>query len=128
MTFDYKGYGRIFVEKEEDIQKVKDKIKEIDDFEYEYLPDDLISVWEGDLNDLVYNWKFDEMDIDDLCERLQMDGVKVAWIVGYDGGILCYHNKISPCQAKLMYKAGFMKKHEILKEFGLDFLEVNYES
>lgn len=36
MTFDYKGYGRIFVEKEEDIQKAKDKIKEIDDFEYEY--------------------------------------------------------------------------------------------
>lgn len=44
MTFDYKGYGRIFVEKEKDIQKVKDKIKELDDFEYEYLPDDLIRV------------------------------------------------------------------------------------
>ena len=31
MKFPHKGYGRIYVEKEEDIQKVKDIIKEMDE-------------------------------------------------------------------------------------------------
>lgn len=35
--FPRKGYGRIFVEKEEDIEKVKDIIRKMDEFEFEYL-------------------------------------------------------------------------------------------
>src|SRR4051812_45031150 len=41
-TLTYKGYGRIYVETEADIQKVKDVIKELDPFEFDYLPADLI--------------------------------------------------------------------------------------
>lgn len=123
MTFDYKGYGRIFVEKKEDIQKVKNKIKELDDFEYGYLPDDLICVWNGDLDDIVYTYKFDEMNIDNLCAKLKDDGVRAAWVTGRQVEWCDYHNKLSSFQAKLMYNAGFMSKHDILEEFGLEFLE-----
>ena len=34
----HKGYGRIYVDNQEDIQKVKDIIKELDEFEFGYLP------------------------------------------------------------------------------------------
>lgn len=119
MTFDYKGYGRIFVEKKEDIKKVKDKIKELNDFEYEYLPENLICVWSGHLDDLVYNLKFDKLDIDMLCLILQDEGVKCAWVKGDKDG----HDDLTDTQAGLMYFAGFMNKHEILEEFLLDFLE-----
>lgn len=123
MKFIYKGYGRIFVEKEEDIQKVKDKIKEIDNFEYEYLPDNLITVWNKDLNDLTYTYKFDEMNIDNLCEELQKSGIKVAWVRGEEVQYGYYHYLLTSNQAKLMYNAGFMSKHDILEDYDLDFLE-----
>lgn len=123
MTFDYKGYGRIFVEKEEDIQRVKDKIKEIDDFEYGYLPNDLICIWQGNLEDLTYTYKFDELDIDYLCERLQEEGINAAWVTGKEAEWGYYHDQLTPSQAKLMYNAGFMNKNEILEEYRLDSLE-----
>ena len=44
-TFPRKAYGRIFVEKEEDIDKVKEIIRKMDEFEYEYLTNDLITVF-----------------------------------------------------------------------------------
>lgn len=123
MTFCYKGYGRIFVQKEEDIQKVKNKIKEIDDFEYEYLPDNLITVWNKDLNDLTYTHKFDEMNIDNLCEELQKGGINAAWVRGEEVQNGYYHYLLTPSQAKIMYNAGFMSKHDILEDYDLDFLE-----
>ena len=45
MKFPHKHYGRIFVENEEDIAALKQIIKEMDDFEYRYLPNDLITVF-----------------------------------------------------------------------------------
>lgn len=122
MTFDYKGYGRIFVEKEEDIQKVKDKIKELDDFEYGYLPVDLIRVWRGDLDDITYCYKFDELDIDNLCSELFNEGVNCAWVKG-ESKDCDNHFTLTDMQAFFMYEAGFMSKHDILEEFGLEFLE-----
>lgn len=122
MTFEYKGYGRIFVENEKDIQIVKNKIKELDNFEYEYLPDDLIIVWRGDLDDITYCYKFDKLDIDNLCRELFNCGVKCAWVKG-ESKDCDNHFLLTDFQAFFMYKAGFMNKHEILEEFGLEFLE-----
>ena len=36
MTFSRKGYGRIFVENESDVQKVEDIIRELDEYEFDY--------------------------------------------------------------------------------------------
>lgn len=76
MSFDYKGYGKIFVEKESDIEKVKEIIKEMDDFEYSYLPSNLIGVFEKvDIIELAYVGKFDKLNIQELlikCWKLNI--------------------------------------------------------
>lgn len=88
MTFDRKGYGRIFVEKEEDIQKVKDIIKEMDDYEFDYLPDDLIAVFSKENMRAVYTHKFSDLDIQLLTKVCWERGLKIfAWygrLSGYE--------------------------------------------
>lgn len=85
-TFPRKLYGAIFVENEEDIQKVKDIIKAMDDFEYEYLPSELIKVFnpnERIFEDgskhyyipLCYTHKFDSLDLNELQARCWMAGI-----------------------------------------------------
>ena len=75
MTFERKGYGRIFVQKEEDIQKVKDIIKEMDEFEYEYLPENLIAVFSPENMDSVYTHKFDDLDTNELTRKCWECGI-----------------------------------------------------
>lgn len=72
-TFPYKGYGRISVQTESDIQKVKDILQEMDDFEFGYLPDDLIAV--SSLG-LVPVGKFDP-DLDELKKRCDAKGIEI---------------------------------------------------
>ena len=78
MIFPYKGYGRIFVEKEEDIDKIKEIIKEIDDYEYDYMPDDLITVFSEENYHSKFVHKFNDMDMGKV--------LKVAW----ERGIKCF--------------------------------------
>lgn len=73
-NFRRKGYGRIFVEKEEDILKVKEAIKKIDEYELSYLGEDLITVWKGSAKDVVYTHKF-EACIDALTEECRNNGI-----------------------------------------------------
>lgn len=56
-----KGESRCFVFREEDIQKVYDTIKEIDEVEANYTPNNWVTVWneKGDSLSMVYNGKFD---------------------------------------------------------------------
>lgn len=77
MTLDRKGYGRIFVEKETDIQKVKDIIKEMDEFEFDYLPDDLITVFSEDNMKAVYTHKFSDLDTQLLTRICWERGIKM---------------------------------------------------
>lgn len=75
-----KGNGRIFVQSEEDIQKVIDTLREIDEAEYQdYFPKDFISVFKEDRNYLVYTGKFD-VDVDDLILRCQKKDVYIIVI------------------------------------------------
>ena len=89
-TFPRKGYGRIFVEKEEDIDAVKRIIFGMDEFEYEYLPKDLITVFDPKISSfpsenpkdhlqltLAYTHKFDELDLNELQFRCWANGIKV---------------------------------------------------
>lgn len=88
MNFERKGYGRIFVQKEEDIQKVKDIIKEMDEFEYEYLPENLIAVFSPENMGAVYTHKFDGLDTNELTRKCWESGIYMfCWfgkMTGYE--------------------------------------------
>jgi hypothetical protein len=81
MKFNRKGTGRIYTDKEENIEKIENIIKEMDEFEFEYLPKDLIAVFDGKVK-CVYNYKFDELDLSELCQRCWNSGIYVFCIVG----------------------------------------------
>ena len=81
-TLPRKGYGRILVQKEEDIQKVKDIIKEMDDFEYDYLPDDMIAVFKTNDVKTVYTLNFDSLDLNELQIRCWEQNIPIMIIKG----------------------------------------------
>ena len=60
-----KTHGRIFVSKQEDVEVVKKMIEKVDDFEFEYMPDNVVAVF-GEDDELVYLGKF-EIDINALA-------------------------------------------------------------
>lgn len=82
MRFPRKDYGRILVQKEEDIDKVKDIIKEMNEFEYEYLPDNFIGVFEKDNIETVYTHKFDDLDLVELQIRCWEQNTPIMIICG----------------------------------------------
>ena len=102
--FSRKGYGRIFVEKEEDIPKVKEIIRKMDEFEYSYLPEDLIKVFDPNIKrfpdmlnvpkdhlwlDMAYTHKFDNLNLNELQYRCWATGIKIFCVMngGYGGGV-----------------------------------------
>ena len=95
--FPRKGYGRIFVEKEADILIVKEIIRKMDDFEYGYLPEKLIAVFDPNIKtfppdspkdyfwlDMEYTHKFDSLNLNEFQFRCWSAGVKVFCCM--DGG------------------------------------------
>lgn len=81
-TLTHKGYGRIYVDSEENIEKVKEIIKRLDEFEYDYLPKNMIAVY-TDFPNVVYIHKFSDLDMDGLTATCWGEGVKV-WV--FDAG------------------------------------------
>jgi hypothetical protein len=67
--WNYKSYGRIFLSDHDHVPMVKKKLKELDEFEWEYLPADIFEVnpigLEWEKTDLVYCGKFDMSEIGD---------------------------------------------------------------
>ena len=82
MTFTRKGYGRIFVETEEDIQRIKDIIKEIDSYEYSYLPENLITVFNNDNFESVYTHKFSDLNMTKVLHKAWSQGINCFCIFG----------------------------------------------
>lgn len=78
----YKGYSRIFVHKQEDMEQVAQILKDIDSDEYEcYAPNDLLAVY-SETEPLVYNGKFD-LDIDRFYKECFLKNVS-AYVVTKD--------------------------------------------
>lgn len=75
-TFTKKGYGRIYVAKEEDIPKVIDIIKLIDEFEASYLPEDFVTPFQN-YPSVVYVRKFSDMDINELTAACFNYGIHI---------------------------------------------------
>lgn len=102
-TFPRKGYGRIFVEKEEDIDKVKDIIRRMDEFEYDYLPSKLITVFNPNIKtfpkenpkdhfwlDMGYTHKFDSLNLNELQFRCWAECIKIFCCIGGSQEYECY--------------------------------------
>jgi hypothetical protein len=82
MKFPHKGYGRLFVEKEEDIAKIKEIIKDIDEFEYSYLPEKLIAVFSDENMRSVYTHKFSDLNMTEVMYRAWSKGIKCFCVFG----------------------------------------------
>ena len=105
-NFPRKEYGRIFVEKESDIEAVKEIIRKMDDFEYKYLPDDFIAVFTPEKYKrnaengkrywfvrLVYTHKFDSLDLNEFQARCWIAGIKVFCVMDGQDGFIVYEGK-----------------------------------
>lgn len=77
-TLTRKGYGRIYVEDASLIDSVKEIIKELDAFEYEYLPDDFIAPF-TDYPELIYTHKFDGLCMNRLTATCWKKGIQI-WV------------------------------------------------
>lgn len=73
-----KTWGRIYVAKPEHVQIVEETIKEVDEFEYDYMPKGVVTVWGAD-NELIYLHKF-EIDANALAKACMEKGVWI-WVV-----------------------------------------------
>lgn len=91
MKFDRKGYGRIFVEKEEHIKIVEDIMKEIDEDEFEYYPtgnyfggkgERLVTVFSEENYKSIYVGKFDDMDIGQVLKKAWAKGIHCFVVFG----------------------------------------------
>jgi nicotinamide riboside kinase len=77
MHFTRKDYGRIFTNKEENIPHIEEIIKDMDEFEYEYLPEGFIGVFDSDDVRTVYTHKFDSLDTNELTRRCWAEGIMI---------------------------------------------------
>lgn len=85
--FSRKTHARIFTDSSENVEKIKSIMKEMDEFEYDYFPEDLITYskpFMAKINDrnyykipLVYIGKFDEMDMNELSIRCMMENIPI---------------------------------------------------
>lgn len=100
--FPRKGYGRIFVEKESDIPVVKEIIRKMDEFEYDYLPEGLIAVFNPNIKrfpadnpkdhlwlDMEYT-QFDSLNLNELQFRCWTVGIKVFCVMDDSKEYECY--------------------------------------
>ena len=76
MNFQRTGYGRIYVENAEDIPRVRDIILAMDEFEFGYLPSDLIAPW-AEYPKVTYTHKFDSLNTNDLTAICWSRGIKI---------------------------------------------------
>ena len=92
MKFGKKSYGAIFTDKIENVEKIRQIIKEIDEFEFEYLPGEMVKVFEpkiveGEKDtyaslDLCYTHKFDALDLNKLVLICWSRGIHAWYIDG----------------------------------------------
>lgn len=80
-TFNRKSYWAIYVDTKENIARVKEIIKIVDEYEYDYIPSDLIKPM-SDFWQVWYTWKFDDIDMGIIEKLCFNEGIH----------ILCYNN------------------------------------
>jgi len=71
-----KGFGRIYVEHAADVDRVKTIIKELDEFEWEYLPKELVAPI-SEYPHVTYTYKFDALCMNRLTMECWKRGIKI---------------------------------------------------
>lgn len=74
--FTRKGYGRIYVKNPSDIPMIHEIIKDIDEFEYDYLPEGFIAPLK-EYPRLVPTQKFDGIDLDHLTIYCAINDIQI---------------------------------------------------
>ena len=82
-TFTKKGYGRIYVSEMGNIPRIKEIIKDMDDFEYTYIPWDHLFADPSEYPKVIYIHKFSDLDIDELTYRCFLERI---FIFCFDAG------------------------------------------
>lgn len=80
--FTHKGYGRIYCETPDDVQRVHAVIKEMDGYEFGYMPTELVAPF-SDYPRVVYVHKFSDLDMDAVTATCWSRGIRV-WV--FDSG------------------------------------------
>ena len=81
-TLTRKGYARIYCEADRQVEIIKGLIKQMDEFEFDYLPRDLIAPFD-EYPKVVYTGKFDALDVDELTAICWQGGMHI-WV--FDAG------------------------------------------
>lgn len=81
-TLTHKGYGRIYCETADDVPKVQAVVKELDEYEFGYMPKDLVTTF-AEYPSVIYNGKFSDMDMDTLTAVCWSRGLRI-WV--FDAG------------------------------------------
>ena len=71
-----KGYGRLYCENPEHIPVIKEVMRQLSLFEFDYMPDGFIAPF-SEYPDLVYLGKFDEMDMNAVVAQCWRLGARV---------------------------------------------------
>lgn len=94
-TLARKGYWRIYVKQESHIERVKELIEKLDSFEYDYLPDNLITTFDN-YPSVEYTGKF-EMDLDKLEANCMNEGISIfcfdSWSYEYPSDDILNNNQ-----------------------------------
>lgn len=125
-NFISKSKARIYTNTQENVEKIKSYIKQLDEFEYGYMPDDLVAVYNGNF-DLVYNGKFEDIDIPQLQNMCFQKDIPCGIIFGYcdyDGYNIWYASETSIHNCiKNFYQTGFWNVKNVLSYYGLEYLK-----
>lgn len=80
MNLPRKGWARIYALNSADIEEVKAIIKEMDPFEFDYMPSDMVAHFSR-YPELVYTHKFDSLDMNALTAICWSRGIYI-WVCG----------------------------------------------
>lgn len=82
LTFEHKGFGRLFVADESKIPDVIKIMRDIDEYEVDgYMPKDLVAPF-SDYPNVVYVHKFADIDMGEVIERCWKQGIYVLMCNG----------------------------------------------
>ena len=92
MKFSRKGYGAIFTDKQENVELIRHEIELMDEFEFSYLPDGLVRVFDPTIKTaengeyvsvkVCYTHKFDSLDLNELVLRCWRKGIHAWYMEG----------------------------------------------
>lgn len=100
--FREKSYGCIFTDSQENVQKIRSLIAEINDFEAGYMPDDIVRVFSPRFNGdktsvsigLAYTGKFYEIDLNQLMLVCWAKGVPMWYMQGNYSDTDCVYTQV----------------------------------